>query len=180
MTGDETTDPQAERGWRRLMQGFDDLLLQIATGCMALAVVVMFYEAMSRSTLGASHWWAEELVRFLVVWSLLLAFKGANQRGNFIRMDILYLALSERIRRYLDAFNHVLGMTFSAILAYAGWLQVQHLHRIGMMTESNLDLPLWLVRLILPLGAALYFLFFFVALIDVLAGRRGPDGGFST
>ena len=55
-------------------------------------------------------------------------------------------------------------------LVYAGCVEVMHLHRIGMMTESSLDLPLWQVRLIMPLGGLLYIGYFVGAALHLLHG----------
>src|SRR3712207_7186040 len=44
------------------------------------------------------------------------------------------------------------GLAFTVLFTVAAWRSVAHLHVVGMTTESSLDLPLWLVRLALPIG----------------------------
>lgn len=148
----------------------DRILLDIATALMVVAMCVMFYEAASRSLLSESHWWAEELVRFLVVWSVLVAIGVATRHQHFIRMDLVVLMLPAWLQRGLAFVNCLAGLAFSAVLVVAGIEEVVHLHRIGMYTESNLDLQLWQVRLVLPIGGAFYGLYFLGAAITVLRG----------
>ena len=148
----------------------DKVLLNIASLFMAAAMGVMFYEASSRSLFSESHWWAEELVRFLVVWSVLLALSAASRDHHFIRMELLIQRLPRGVRMGLNWLNCVLGMAFASVLVYAGCVEVMHLHRIGMMTESSLDLPLWQVRLIMPLGGLLYIGYFLGAALHLLHG----------
>lgn len=161
----------ATRVMRCLHQIEDRILLNLSTGLMALAMTVMFMEAVSRYGWSVSHWWAEELVRFCVVWSVLLAISGANRKGHFIRMDLLVRALGHRWRLALGWLTVTVGIIFSSILTYAAVVNVQHMHMIGMKTESNLDLPLWIVYLILPVGGALYGLYFLGAGVRLAQGE---------
>lgn len=155
------------------------IILNVATILMVAAIGVMFYEASSRSLLSESHWWAEELVRFLVVWSVLLAIGVGTRHGHFIRMDLLYDMLPRRARLGLAWLNCCIGLFFCGLLVVAGVQEVSHLHRIGMLTDSNLDLPLWLVRLILPLGGVFYGLAFLGNAVMLLRGvdPDQPAGG---
>ncbi|MBK3735198.1 TRAP transporter small permease subunit [Azospirillum brasilense] len=152
----------------------DRLLLNIATILMMAAIGIMFYEASSRSLLSESHWWAEELVRFLVVWSVLLSLGVGTRHGHYIRMDLLLNMLPHRVRLAFAWLNSLIGLAFSVLLVIAGFQEVAHLQAIGMFTESNLDLPLWTVRLVLPLGGVLYG-FAFVGNIILLLRGHDPD-----
>lgn len=146
------------------------VLLNLATVLMAASVAVMFYEAGSRTFLSESRWWAEELVRFLVVWSVMLALGAATRRGNYIRMELLLDHLPPFWRRAAAWLNCVAGLAFTALFTTAAWQSVAHLRVVGMMTESSLDLPLWLVRLALLLGGLLYGLYFVRLAIDLWRG----------
>ncbi len=149
----------------------EKLLLNLATALMCTAMGVMFYEATSRSLLSDSHWWAEELVRILVVWSVLLTLGTASRKHHFIRMDLLVRSLSPGWQRAAAVLNALVGLGFSILLLVAGLREVEHLAFTGMLTDSNLYLPLWLVRLALPIGGALYALYFLGSLYALLRGH---------
>jgi C4-dicarboxylate transporter DctQ subunit len=148
------------------------LLLNIATGVMLLAMGIMFWEAVNRSLYSRSHWWAEESVRFLVVWAVLFSLGPATRRHHFIRMDLIVNAVGRRVRLALAWANALCGLVFALVLTWTGILAAQHLRRMRMMTDSNLDLPMWIIHLALPIGAALYALHF---LLSALALLRGYD-----
>lgn len=150
----------------------EHIILNVATILMCGAVGVMFYEATSRSFLSVSHWWAEELVRFLVVWSVLIALGVATRQHHFIRMDLLIGMLPPWVQRASSWLNCLVGLTFSGILVYAGFVEVRHMAYIGMMTDSNLDLPMWFVRLVTPIGGILFAIHF---LGSMYALTRGVD-----
>ena len=156
-----------------LWRAFDErVLINLATAVMLLAMGVMFYEAANRSLTWRSNWWAEEAVRFLVVWAVLLALGPATRRHHFIRMDLLVLMAGRRVRLALGWLNAVAGLGFSVVLLWTGIEAVQHLKRIRMMTDSNLDLPMWVIHLALPIGAALWGMQF---VMSMLALWRGHD-----
>jgi len=144
--------------WLKVVE--DTILLNLATILMMAATALMFYEAVSRTVVSESHWWAEEAVRFLVVWSVMLAFGLSTRHGNYIRMDLFIDNAPRSVQRIGAWINCLAGLAFSILVVVAGVLGSMHLYRVGMMTESNLDLPLWLVRLALPIGAVFYALYF--------------------
>lgn len=150
----------------------DHVLLNLAALCMAGSMGVMFIEASSRSLGYGSFWWAEEAVRFLVVWSVLLALGLATRRGHYIRMDLLLGRLPRFGRMAAAWVNCLAGLAFSLLLVVAGWKGVEQLDRVGMMTESNLDLPLSWVRVILPVGAGLYALYFAAVAVSLARGHE--------
>ena len=78
---------------------------------------------------------------------------------------------SPRARHICDLVAVVAGVLFSALLLVAGALQVRQLHRNGMLTESTLDWPLWIVQIIMPIGAGLLLIFYVGALLRGLRGR---------
>lgn len=150
----------------------DHIVLNFATVLMCVAMCTMFYEAMSRSFLSVSHWWAEELVRFLVVWSVVMGLGVATRHHHFIRMDLLVSKFPPWVARASSWLNCLIGLIFSGILIYAGIIEVKHMAFIGMMTDSNLDLPMWFIRLATPIGGTLFALHF---LGSMYALTRGHD-----
>jgi len=170
---DGTTPPAAPPGslawWLRMIE--ERVILNVATLLMMVAMILMFYEASSRTLVSESHWWAEESVRFLVVWSVMLSLGVATRKGNYVRMDLFVAAMPRPVRRAAGWVSCIAGLAFSVLVVVAGTLGVVHLHRVGMYTESNLDLPLWIVRLALPIGAALYATYFATVAVQLLRGR---------
>lgn len=147
------------------------IVLNVATALMIVAMALMFYEASSRTLVSQSHWWAEESVRFLVVWSVMISLGVATRKGNYVRMDLFIDGMPRPVRRVAAWIGCISGVVFSVLVVIAGTLGVIHLHRIGMYTESNLDLPLWIVRLALPIGAALYAIYFVTVAVQLARGR---------
>jgi TRAP-type C4-dicarboxylate transport system permease small subunit len=75
----------------------------------------------------------------------------------------------------------VAGLLFSAVLFGASIPQLTRYYTMGMMSESDLDIPQWVIFLAMPLGAALLFGYYFRCLVVFLRGgdpftSHGPTG----
>ncbi len=135
--------------WQRFEQR---ILLNIATALALLATGIMLLEAISRSALSHSYFWAEESVRYLMIWAFFMTIGCAGRAGHMIRTEMLVERLSPRLRQVAAIATTALGVLFSGVLLYASIPQVLRYRSMGMMTESNLDLPMWVLFLAMPLG----------------------------
>ncbi len=154
--------------WARIETG---PLLSIATLLMLGSTVVMMAEGFSRSALDISYFWAEESVRFMMIWAFFLSLGAAGRRGHHIRTDMLVLAAGGSIRRAMDALAALAGLAFSALLAWASWPQLHRYYTMGMVSESSLELPEWIVFLVMPIGALLFFFYYLGGLARALRGE---------
>jgi C4-dicarboxylate transporter, DctQ subunit len=155
------------RGWGRLEQR---VILPIATAMFVASLVIMLGEGLSRFSVGQSYDWAEESVRLLMIWAVFLTLALAGRRGFHIRAELAVEAMPDRWRRFAHIVASLAGLGFSVTLLWAGWSQERHLWRLGMMTESTLDLPLWVVFISLPLGAALLVVYYIEAAVTAWKG----------
>lgn len=147
------------------------MLLNLGAALLGVALLVMLYEAGSRFLLSRSYDWAEDAVRFAIAWAFFLCLAASARRGFHIRAEMLLDRLSPGLRRACDGVAAVCGLLFAGILLYAGILQVLQLRRTGMATDSTLDLPLWLMQAVMPVGAALLLVFYLGAIRNGLRGR---------
>lgn len=165
-------------GWDRFESG---PVLSLAAFLFLAATVVMLSEGLNRSLRDVSFFWAEESVRFLMIWAFFLTLGVAGRRGHHIRTEMLVDAMPPRIRRAMHFASVIAGLAFSAALFAASVPQLVRYYTMGMMSESNLDIPQWVVFLAMPLGALLLGGYYASSLVAVLRGRdpfatRGPTG----
>lgn len=163
---------ERRRGALGLWLAFEDrVLLNLGAMLLAVALAMMLFEALSRALLHESYDWAQEIVRFSVVWSFFLCLSLSARHGYQIRSEMLIERLPPRARHACDVVAAAAGALFSGLLLLAGALHVRQLFRNGMLTESTLDWPLWIVQSVMPLGAALLLVFYLCALWRGLTGR---------
>lgn len=168
----EETTPQAPQGAKGWWYKFEfKILLNLGTAMLLLATAIMLFEGLSRSFLNTSYFWAEESVRYLLIWAFFLVFGVAGSTGHHIRTDLLLGLLPTGLQRVCNGLASFFGVFFSGIMLYASFPQVARYYKMGMMTESNLDLPMWLVFLAMPLGAALLLSYYLRCLYMVFIAK---------
>lgn len=139
-------------------------LVELLARAVEVALVLMFlaYLVLIVSQIGlrlariGTLYWSEEAVRFLLLWSVLLAASVATHRNLHVRVDLLELALGPRGQRWLAIVNAVILLAFALALLWAGW---QFVARTGAMRSPVLGAPKALVYAVVAIGAALDVVF---------------------
>lgn len=146
------------------------LLLNVATFLALFATAVMMMEASSRVFLHHSYFWAEELVRYPMIWAFFMTLGCAGRAGHMIRTEMLVERLPDTLRYIANIISTGLGVLFSGVLFYASVPQIMRYYAIGMRTESTLDFPMWALFLAMPIGAVLMGLYYIGAFVTALRG----------
>lgn len=125
-----------------------------------LICVQVFY----RYALNSSLTWSEELVQFILLWTVMLGSAIATDRGAHIVLNPLDDYLGPRGRRIKNVFAELGTITFCGVLAYYGFVLV---YRTRFMTSSAVDIPMSYVYASMPVGALLIIFF---ATVHAIAG----------
>lgn len=167
--GAEEAAPRRRGWWVRFELG---PLLNVATVLLVIGTAVMMVEGVSRSFLGVSHFWAEETVRYLMVWAFFLTLGAGGSSGNHIRTDLMLRYLPASVHPLLHFLASLIGAVFGGTLIWSSWPQLERYYTMGMMTESNLDLPMWVLFLAMPLGGALLTIYYLRCMVKAIRGRN--------
>lgn len=122
-------------------------------------------------------YFSEELVRYLLVWSVLIGATVVTARNSHVRVDILENALPPGMRRWLDIASSLVLIAFAVVLAWAGF---ELARRSGNMRAPMLGISMWIVYSVIPISAVLDALFLLARLGQLLRGQPPeilpPDG----
>lgn len=143
---------------------FSRVVLAVATICTLTGTAIMVVEGLSRFFLSVSYFWAEEAVRFLLVWAFFLTLGIAGFKQFHIRTELFVMRLSSSFQRVTWVIASVAGIIFSCILGYSSLDQVKRYYTMGMLSESNLELPMWIVFLAMPVGGLALLVYYLYAL----------------
>ncbi|HSH33975.1 MAG TPA: TRAP transporter small permease [Actinomycetota bacterium] len=153
----------AERG-DRLHRGLE----AVTVALLALYFVLVVLQVFFRYVLNRSLFWSEELVRFALVWSVMLGSAVVAYRGEHLRIDALDGLLSPRLRRIVGRLAEFCTFVFCVILAGTG---VQFTLRTLTQRSAVLEVPIWAVYAAIPVGAVLEAVCMWVGRHR---GARGP------
>lgn len=107
--------------------------------------------------------WAQELCIYLFVWMAKFGAAYGVRVGIHVGVDILVERLEGQARRIMTIIAMSGGIIFTAILVWIGTDFVWHV-RQGGQTSPDLEWPMWIIYLAVPLGSALMCFRFIQAL----------------
>jgi C4-dicarboxylate transporter DctQ subunit len=112
---------------------------------------------------GLKMTWAQEACIYLFVWMAKFGAAYGVRTGIHVGVDILAERLTGAKRRLITAIAMSGGVLFTSILTWIGTDFVVHIYH-GGQTSSDLEIPMWIVYLAVPLGSALMCFRFIQAL----------------
>jgi len=103
--------------------------------------------------------WAQELCIYLFIWMAKFGAAYGVRTGIHVGVDLVVNHVGPRPRRALVLFGLLAGAFFTAVVASLGGWFVAEVHRTGQVSP-DLEMPMWIVYLAIPLGSGLMCLRF--------------------
>jgi C4-dicarboxylate transporter DctQ subunit len=103
---------------------------------------------------GVNLVWAQELTIILFVWMAKFGAAYGVRTGIHVGIDVLINRLEPRKRGFFILFGLLAGALFTGIIATLGANFVWHMYH-GSAISPDLELPMWLIYLAIPLGSSL-------------------------
>ena len=138
------------------MTRIDELLAQLEATVLIMLVVAMtvvvFLQIFYRYVLTQPLYWSEELARYLFVWLSILGATLGLQRSGHFGLDILFLKLPGKGRRYTKFLIHLLMGVVILVILIQGITLVQ---KTALQDSPAMEIPMSWAYACLPIGAAL-------------------------
>ncbi|WP_010321757.1 TRAP transporter small permease subunit [Marinobacterium stanieri] len=106
-----------------------------------LSLVVAF-EVFARYVLNSPTIWAYDLSLFLFAYIAALGGAYAQQKNAHINVDIFYLKVSERTRRFFNMLTYLLAMYFMFVLIKVGLDQLEQTIKFNYRRQSEWAPPM--------------------------------------
>jgi C4-dicarboxylate transporter DctQ subunit len=126
-----------------------------------------FARAIFKTVNGLKMTWAQEACIYLFIWMAKFGAAYGVRTGIHVGVDILAERLEGAARRAITTIAMSGGVIFTAILTWIGSDFVWHV-RSGGQISPDLELPMWIIYLAVPLGSALMCFRFIQALVHFL------------
>ena len=149
---------------RRLNEYSHSLEELLIGGLLATASVILFANVVARYIFNWGVPWADELVRYEIVWMVFIGGSVAARMGIHIGIDILATFSPKQIRPVILLVINAISLTFCLFLVIMGSDLVAQTKMFGQVTPA-LQIPMWVVQMAIPVGGALMALRFFQRLI---------------
>ncbi|MCC7049206.1 MAG: TRAP transporter small permease [Alphaproteobacteria bacterium] len=152
---------------------------RVATALAAVAVLACFvlvcWAVGARYFFNRPLTWSDEVTGWLVVAMVMLAVADAQRRGENIGVDLLLERTRGRVRRALVALGVAMVAVCAAMILVHGIEMVQFSRMLDLRSNTLGAVGVWVVQLLVPIGAALLLVVALAQLVVVAAGGT-PEG----
>lgn len=145
-------------------RALDHLEEWLVASFMAIATVIIFVAVVHRYTADIPWvWqytrhvnltWAQELCIYLFIWMAKFGAAYGVRTGIHVGVDVLVRLLGPAKRRFWVTFDLLAGAFFTGMIAVLGGMFVWRMYGTGQVSP-DLELPMWVVYLAVPLGSSL-------------------------
>ncbi len=147
----------ASRLLDRLEETLIGALMAVATVVIFASVVLRFLSSVpyvQDVAIRLSMTWAQELCIFLFVWMAKFGAAYGVRAGVHVGVDVLINRLAPRPRRILVTIGLLGGVLFTGVIGTLGAILVWEIGQTDQ-TSEDMEVPMWLVYLCVPLGSYL-------------------------
>lgn len=111
---------------------------------LAVLTTVMGVSVITRYLMNNALSWAEEICRYLFIWSAFLSASLCLKKRSSIKIDMLMTALSRPMQRIMLIVGDFFMLAFFCYMLYGGW-NVTMMMYTRNQTSPALLLPMWIV-----------------------------------
>lgn len=131
-----------------------------------LATLLLFTNIILRYFFNANTTWAEEFVRYSMIWITFIGMAICFKKGIHFSVDVLIKSLPDKGSRLLQIIINIISIIFMLMLIYYGMeITIFNFHS-GQITPS-LEISISWVYLAIPVGAALSLLHLILNTIEI-------------
>lgn len=144
------------KNFSRLLRRFELIETFVCIYLLALMSFVVILQVFSRYLFNYSFVWAEELVRYLMIWMVMIGAALVQSKNEHIRIDFLPTLAGPRGRRIMETFFRLCTLLFLSIIIIKG-LKISRFNRL--FESSGLRISMFWPTLAIPIGALLIWLY---------------------
>jgi TRAP-type C4-dicarboxylate transport system permease small subunit len=142
----------------RLSRLLSDIGIAISGIAMLVSLVLVVYGVVLRYAINRPQTWLDEMVGYLLVATVMLGASDALRQREHIAIDIVTGHLDARKRFWVAVLAMVAVAATALLFIVEGWGAVAFSKMVDMRSTGYLDMPIWTMQLLIPVGGAILLL----------------------
>ena len=165
-------DQQAARGKRPVEELIFIKLPHVVAGVMfLLAVAINIVNVVGRYVFSTPVFWAEEVLIYIVIWTVFIVAGSVTYRGAHLNMDLIYSSLPRPLQIAVNTAVLAALIACTLFASYRAWdIVLLHIKNHSVTAGTNIPLAI-------P-STALAFGFAFMAVAAIVRWRSYLAGKF--
>jgi TRAP-type mannitol/chloroaromatic compound transport system permease small subunit len=123
-----------------------------------ISVFVYYYEVVARFVFNSPTNWVHESMFLMYGMQYMISGAYAYREDQHVRVDVLYVHLSERGKAIADIVSSVFFFIFATTMLWTGWRFAADAVQNAETSFTEWGVQYWPVKLSIPIGAALIIL----------------------
>ena len=142
-------------------------LIRLFLGALLISsVFLIFANAMGRYIFLAPIIWAEEILGYVLVWTVYLGSVLVTWDGGHLKMDLLSRTLPGVPRAIVNGFSTLVFIFIGGLIVYQSWFAIADLTYVSQVAE----VPMNVMHAIVPISFALITLFILIRFRGYISG----------
>lgn len=129
----------------------------LAGALLIYAASMLCIQIIARSIFNYSFSWAEESVRYAIIWMVFMASSIAFRKDAHISIDVIQQVIPANLQKAFQALICLLCMVMAALLAYFGWQLTSRIFMFGQLS-SAMEAPMYLFYAAIPVSSVFMFI----------------------
>ena len=156
----------------KVLFGFEGYL----TGLLLLgSTLLLFVNVFLRYVFHSSTTWAEEAIRYAIIWVTFIGSSICARRGSHVGIDIFAQLMPPLGRKIVLAAGHFISAAFMLFSTFYGWQMFALVSNTGQRSPALL-MPMAIVYFSMPLGFMLSALQFIASGVRILKEPGNLEG----
>lgn len=128
-------------------------ILAVLSGLLLLFITfAIFYTIFARFLDIPGPVWAVQFTEYALLWMTLLGTAWVLKQQKHVSVDLLTSRLSAQTKLYFNLAHSVMGIVVSGVLCWYGTVVTWGQYQRGVMDIQVVDLPKYLILIIIPIG----------------------------
>ena len=159
----------------RWLTACENALAALGAAIFAFITLAICAEVLLRYGFNRPITWVVEISEYALLWITFLGASWVLRQGGHVRVDILLHFLSPAALRICGLLSSASGVLISLVLIVFGSNVTWMVMARGSFKPTGIDVPTWLVVIVIPIGGLLLFFRFLLMFREYY--RRARDFG---
>jgi len=148
-----------------------NFLQNLALLAFIILTFSVIYEVIARSIFNKPTIWSLEIVTYMISCVAFFGSAYVLRINKHLEINLFTKILPNKIRFFFDLVANIIALIFCFIAFYYGCKLINLSYILGVVSVSELRVPLWIPQMTVPIGFFALFLEFLIRILKLFLNK---------
>ena len=148
-----------------------NFLQNLALLAFIILTFSVIYEVIARSIFNKPTIWSLEIVTYMISCVAFFGSAYVLRVNKHLEINLFTKILPNKIRFFFDLVANIIALIFCFIAFYYGCKLINLSYILGVVSVSELRVPLWIPQMTVPIGFFALFLEFLIRILKLFLNK---------